>query len=113
MEIAQIANRIVNDAIAEQRKHYEQAQKPQDDGPKITVFEDGFERVYLVKPNGVRVLLSQKLIFWLRVEQESKKHDDKQRLTNGEIKQMHSERSKTLMQQLNAHAPVFFAHKKD
>lgn len=113
MEIAQIANRIVNDAIAEQRKHYEQAQKPQDDSPKITVFEDGFERVYLVKPNGVRVLLSQKLIFWLRVEQESKKHDDKERLTNGEIKQMHSERSKTLMQQLNAHAPVFFAHKKD
>lgn len=112
MEIAQIANRIVNDAITDQRKHYEQAQKTQDGG-QITVFEDGFERVYLVKPNGVRVLLSQKLIFWLRVEQESKKHDDKERLTNGEIKQMHSERSKTLMQQLNAHAPVFFAHKKD
>lgn len=47
-----------------------------EEGVRITVFEEGFQREYLVTSSGKRFLLGQKLIFWLKVAEESKKHDE-------------------------------------
>lgn len=70
-----------------------------EEGVRITVFEDGFQREYLVTPSGKRILLGQKLIFWLKVEEENKKREEEA------IKPLQKDKSSHLMAQLATALP--------
>lgn len=112
-DIARLANNIVKTETEAIHKKYEEARKEQgtseEEGQKITVFEDGYQREYLITKDGTKILLSQKAIFWLQLADKSVEKDkDKEQQSLGEVKELHNSRSKSLMAQLNAHAPVGF-----